>query len=210
MKSLILSTWLLLIFTILTTGCTSKTVTYFNNITLLGKPKKSVENPILQEIAEHLQTETNATLLYPGESSEAKNRLTLFLTDKYLKISFNDLKMFDPEQTILSPTVKEDLGQIAPILKQYPDIIIQIIGHAYEEGKKEKEIRHFADMRAISVAEYLYDQGFKQEILAKGCGDDVPRLHCPKEKPHMLCSSKNRRIEIFIYSNKSDVITRCR
>lgn len=209
MKSLILSTWPLLIFTLLVTGCTSKTVTYFNNITLLGKPKKSVKNPILQEIAEHLQAETNATLLYPGETPEEKNRLTLFLTDKYLKISFNDLKMFDPEQTILSPAVKDALGQIEPILKQYPDIIIQIIGHAYEEGSK-KEIRHFADMRAISVAEYLYDKGFRQEILAKGCGDDVPRQYCSKEKPHMLCSSKNRRVEIFIYSDKSDVITRCK
>lgn len=200
----------LILTLVLMGGCTSKTVTYFNNITLLGTHNREVKNPLLQKIADQIATETNATLLYAGDPlPEKRGHITLFLTDRYLKITFNAEKLFASTQTNIDDEIEADLKQIIPILKQYPGIIIQIIGHAYEEGKP-KEMRHYADTRAISTAEYLYTSGLKQEILAKGCGDSVPAQICPANRPHMLCAMHNRRIEIFIYSRKKDVITRCR
>jgi outer membrane protein OmpA-like peptidoglycan-associated protein len=201
-------TFFLLLFMMM--GCTSKTVTYFNKITLLGKTKKEVKNPLLQKIADQLATDTNATLLYAGDAPPQKSsNITLFVTDKYLKIIFNAEQLFSSTQTNLSDETRYYLNQIIPVLKEYPGIIVQIIGHAYEEGSP-KEMQHYADTRAISVAEYLYTAGLRQEILAKGCGDQVPKQICPKNKPHLLCAMHNRRIEIFIYTAKNDVITRCR
>ena len=208
MKFTSLTTLFLLLFVL--AGCTSKTVTYFNGITLLGTPKKEVKNPLLQKIADQIATETNATLLYTGDTPpENKKDITLFLTDKYLKIIFNADKLFTSTQTTIDNSTEHYLDMIIPILKQYPGIIIQIIGHAYEEGNP-KEMHHYADTRAISAAELLYTAGLRQEILAKGCGDQVPKQICPANRPHPLCAMHNRRIEIFIYSSKKDVITRCR
>ena len=198
--------FLLLLFS----GCTSKTMTYLDNIQLVGTPEKKVKNPTLQEIANILHTDTNATLLYVGDTPlRNDNNLTLFVTDTYLKIMFNHPQLFGRTQTLLSPALQKDLDQIIPILQKYPALIIQIIGHAYNEGTP-KEMRHYADMRAISVAEYLYAKGLKQDILAKGCGNDVPKKICPQKKPHTLCDIGNRRIEMFLYSSKDAVITRCK
>ncbi len=195
---------------LLLTGCTSKTVTYLDGITLLGKPKSHVSNPTLQEIADILHTDANATLLYIGQPlPDNKKSLIVFVTDKYLKIMFPVPNMFAKEQTSLSDTCQKELQKLIPVLQKYPGVIIQIIGHAYEEGDA-RQMRHFADMRAISVAEYLYESGLKQEILAKGCSDQVPKKICNPNKPHTLCSMQNRRVEVFIYSKKADVITKCR
>lgn len=210
MKSGYLWTLMLVILTMVMAGCTSKTVTYFNKITLLGNPWKKVDNPMLQEVAEQIVTDANATLLYKGDLPPAESSgTTLFLTDKYLKIYFNTVELYRPGQTTLGKTMRSRLNHIIPTLKKYPALIIQIIGHAYEEGKAKK-MRHYADNRAISVAEYLYTAGLKQEILAKGCADQVPKELCPQNRPHPLCAMHNRRIEIFLYSSKKDVITRCR
>ena len=200
------------ILIVLFTGCTSKTSSYINSITFLGKKNKAakIDNKILVEIANLIQHETNASLS-SGKTiqPESEKSVALFLTDKYLKISFNLPTMFVRTDSNLNLETTNYLKKIIPVLQKYPDIIIQVIGHAYDEGT-EKEMQHYADLRAISVAEFLYNSGLKQDILAKGCSDLIPRKKCNLEKPHMLCSAKNRRIALFIYTSKDDLITKCR
>ena len=191
-------------------ACSTKTTTYINGFSLLGKSKQEVSNKTLQQIADNIHTETNATLLYTKDAyRDSDGSLTLFLTNRYLKIMLDPDTTFSPGDTIPGNHLKKELDAIIPVLQKYPAVIIQIIGHAYDEGSKA-QMRHYADLRAIAIAEYLYEKGLKQDILAKGCGNDVPRKICPSDKPHLLCSMRNRRIEIFIYSAKADVITRCR
>jgi outer membrane protein OmpA-like peptidoglycan-associated protein len=191
-------------------GCTSKTVTYLDNVQLVGTSKQTVKNATLQEIADIFHADTNATVLHIGDTPpQNDNNLTLFVTKRYLKIMFNHPQLFDSTETLLSPVLQDNLDQIIPILQKYPALIIQIIGHAYNEGTP-KEMRHYADMRAISVAEYLYAKGLKQDILAKGCGSDVPKKVCSQKGLHKLCDMRNRRVEIFLYTSKDDVITRCK
>ncbi len=191
-------------------ACSTKTTTYINGFRLLGKSKQEVSNKTLQEIADYIHTETNATLLYTKDAyRDSDGNLTLFLTNRYLKIMLDPDTTFSPGNTIPGNHLKKELDAIIPVLQKYPAVIIQIIGHAYDEGSKA-QMRHYADLRAIAIAEYLYEKGLKQDILAKGCGNAVPWKICPSDKPHLLCSMRNRRIEIFIYSAKADVITRCR
>jgi outer membrane protein OmpA-like peptidoglycan-associated protein len=205
----------ILIFTVIFiffAGCTTKTSSYINSITFLGKKERTpkTDNKILGEIASLIQQETNASLTTEKTAQkESEKSITLFLTDKYLKISFNIPTMFVRTDSNLNLETTNYLKEIIPVLQKYPDIIIQIIGHAYDEGTA-KEMQHYADLRAISVAEFLYNSGLKQDILAKGCSDLIPRKECNLEKPHLLCSAKNRRIALFIYTSKNDLITKCR
>ena len=195
---------------LLLSACTSKTITYIEKVTLLGNSKAQVNNPTLQKIANILQADTNATLLYVNRHTpHTKSPFIVFVTDKYLKILFNTSHMFAEEETTINDWLKAQLQLLIPTLHKYPNIVIQIIGHAYEEGNTQK-LRHYADLRAINAAAYLYEAGLKQEILAKGCSDVVPKQKCNPEKPHSLCSMQNRRIEIFLYSDKADVITKCK
>lgn len=194
------------------TGCSSKTTTYIENITFLGKQEtSSVQNETLKQIAASLASDQeNTTIGYQRIQQQNDDKpIYILVTNRYLKISFNLVKMFVRTDTNLNDEATYYIEKLIPILKQYPNIIIQVIGHAYDEGT-QKEMQHYADLRAISVAELLFNSGLKQEILAKGCSDFIPKEKCNLDKPHTLCSSKNRRVDIFIYTDKADIITKCR
>lgn len=200
----------IVIFTLLSTGCTSKTTSWIEGIRYTGSAKKlPVKNETLKEIAKLIQQETNASLAVRIPHEEENRPVNLLLTDKYLKISFYLTQMFGRTETILNDETQYYLQKIAPILSKYPGILIQVIGHAYDEGKPD-QMQHYADLRAISVAEYLFNNGLKQEILAKGCSNFIPRVQCDLTKPHTLCSDKNRRVDLFIYTDKADLITKCK
>ena len=201
------------IFIILLQGCTTKTYEYINSISLPGIHKTKqprIKNKILQELAHLLQEDTNATLQVAGTPViPLHDGINLYLTDRYLKISFKLTTMFVRTDTNLNLETTQNMRKIIPALQKYPRIIIQVIGHAYDEGTK-KEMQHYADLRAISVAEFLFNNGLKQEVLAKGCSDLIPRKACDPTKPHRLCDAQNRRVDLFIYTDKDDIITKCR
>jgi len=194
------------------TSCSSKTTTYIEKITFLGKNNtSSIQNQTLKEIATSFAQDHEDTIVSYRRIQEQNDDKPIYVlvTDRYLKISFNLIKMFVRTDTNLNDEATYYIEKLIPILKRYPNIIIQVIGHAYDEGT-QKEMQHYADLRAISVAELLFNSGLKQEILAKGCSDFIPKEKCDLTKPHTLCSSKNRRVDIFIYTDKADIITKCR
>ncbi len=195
---------------IILTGCTTKRSTYIEKISFFGKkahPKS--KNPVLHEIALLIQKDTNASLSETISQAPGSAQINLYLTDKYLKISFNLTTMFVRTDSNLNFETTQAMQKIIPVLQKYPDIIIQVIGHAYDEGTP-KEMQHYADLRAISVAELFFNSGLKQEILAKGCSDLIPKERCNLDKPHLVCSAKNRRVDLFIYTDKDALITKCR
>ncbi len=206
-------TSLLSVFTILVGGCTTKTYEYINHISFPGIAKQKtpeIKNKTLQEIANLLKQDTNASLQIAGTPvTDTPKGINLYLTDKYLKISFTLTRMFVRTDSNLNEETTQYMKKIIPVLQKYPHIIIQVIGHAYDEGTP-KEMQHYADLRAISVAELLFNSGLKQEVLAKGCSNLIPRKECALNKPHRLCSAQNRRVDLFIYTNRDDIITKCR
>ncbi len=195
-------------------GCSSKTTSYITRLHVFGQDKQnnSVQkrNYILQKIATQLQKDTDASLYKDDKHSQnSKSDINLYLKEKYLKIYFQNILFFQPQSTILTQEARAYLEEIAVVLQKYPHIIVQLIGHAYKEAKPKK-MQHISDYRAISAAEILYSSGLKQEILAKGCADHIPISICDNNNSNKTCEASNRRVDIFIYSSKEDVITKCR
>ena len=194
-------------------GCSSKTTSYVTGLHIFGAHKQnnlpSKTDPVLKEIALLLQKDLNGYLYSDIKMQKNTNTINLYLTNRYLKIYFQNILFFQPQSTLLSEEARTYLEQIAPILHKYPQIIIQLIGHSYKEGKPKK-MQHISDYRAISAAEILYAAGVKQEILAKGCSDHIPINICDNNNSNTTCEASNRRVDIFIYASKHDVITKCR
>ncbi len=180
-------------------GCSSKTTSYITGLHVFGKTthKEPVikTNPELKKIATDINKDKDQT------------HIGVYLTDKYLKIYPKDILFFAPKSTILTQEAKTYLHNLVPILSKYSEIIIQLIGHAYKESNLKK-MQHLSDYRAISAAEILYNEGIKQEILAKGCSNLIPLNPCTNKDKN--CEQSNRRVDIFIYASKQDVITKCR
>lgn len=100
-----------------------------------------------------------------------------------------DRVYFLVDQTNLTPEGREILTRQAEWLKQYPDVTIQVEGHADERGTREYNISLSA-RRATNTRNFLISQGVK--------GSRVASIAYGKEKPAQLCDaeecwSQNRR-----------------
>ncbi len=100
-----------------------------------------------------------------------------------------DRVYFLVDQTDLTSEGREILSRQAEWLQQYPDVIIQVEGHADERGTREYNIG-LSKKRATNTRNYLISQGVK--------GNRVASIAFGKEKPAQLCDaeecwSQNRR-----------------
>jgi peptidoglycan-associated lipoprotein len=100
-----------------------------------------------------------------------------------------DRVYFLVDQTDLTPEGREILTRQAEWLQQYPDVTIQVEGHADERGTREYNISLSA-RRATNTRNFLISQGVK--------GSRVSSIAYGKEKPAQLCDaeecwSQNRR-----------------
>lgn len=100
-----------------------------------------------------------------------------------------DRVYFLVDQTNLTPEGREILSRQAEWLQKYPDVTIQVEGHADERGTREYNISLSAQ-RATKTRNFLISQGVK--------GSRVASIAYGKEKPAQLCDaeecwSQNRR-----------------
>jgi peptidoglycan-associated lipoprotein len=100
-----------------------------------------------------------------------------------------DRVYFLVDQTSLTPEGREVLARQAEWLQKYPDVTIQVEGHADERGTREYNISLSAK-RATVTRNFLISQGVK--------GSRVASIAFGKEKPAQLCDaeecwSQNRR-----------------
>ena len=100
-----------------------------------------------------------------------------------------DRVFFLEDQSTLTATAKESLMKQASWLQQYPDVAIQIEGHADERGTREYNISLSA-RRATTVRNFLISQGISQKRVASiAYGKERPAAMCDAEE----CWSQNRR-----------------
>ncbi len=100
-----------------------------------------------------------------------------------------DRVYFLVDQTDLTSEGREILTRQAEWLQQYPEVTIQVEGHADERGTREYNISLSAK-RATNSRNFLISQGVK--------GSRVASIAYGKEKPAQLCDaeecwSQNRR-----------------
>jgi peptidoglycan-associated lipoprotein len=100
-----------------------------------------------------------------------------------------DRVYFLVDQTSLTPEGREILTRQAQWLEQYPNVTVQVEGHADERGTREYNISLSA-RRATATRNFLLSQGVN--------GSRVSSIAYGKERPASLCDaeecwSQNRR-----------------
>ena len=79
-------------------------------------------------------------------------------TQEDLEVSVGDRVLFDYDSSVLDPVATQTLDRQAAWLKQYPDVIVTIEGHADERGTREYNLA-LGDRRANAVKNYLVALG---------------------------------------------------
>jgi OOP family OmpA-OmpF porin len=101
---------------------------------------------------------------------------------------------FDVNRDTIRASSNTVLDQAAKILKEYPSLRVQIVGHTDDTGTREHNLA-LSLRRAEAVRNYLVAQGVSVEsIEARGAGPDEP-LAIEKTRE---ARQKNRRIEFSI------------
>jgi peptidoglycan-associated lipoprotein len=100
-----------------------------------------------------------------------------------------DRVYFLVDQTTLTPEGREILSRQAQWLQNYPDVTVQVEGHADERGTREYNISLSA-RRATATRNYLISQGVKSSRVSSiAYGKERPAQSCDAEE----CWSQNRR-----------------
>lgn len=114
-------------------------------------------------------------------------------TARGLIVNLSDV-LFDVDQATLKPGAREKLARIAGILSSYPDLKIEIEGHADSTGSEEHN-QQLSERRAQSVRAYFNQQGVIRPIVAAvGFGESRPVATNGTAEGRQ----QNRRVEIIV------------
>jgi outer membrane protein OmpA-like peptidoglycan-associated protein len=101
---------------------------------------------------------------------------------------------FDNNQATIRKASETALDKAVQILKEYPSLRVEVIGHTDSRGARERNVE-LSLLRANAVREHLATQGIDpSRIVAKGEGPDVPIT--TNDSP--AGRQKNRRIEFRV------------
>ena len=194
-----------LIFTVFYTGCSTK-----------------------KQIEPQIKSDEKDFLVYPAPMGSETYSLNLLMTKimencqakavkdqnnsifvkhytDYIKIDLNDKIDFRNGSYILTKHAKEKLTCVAPIIKEQKGLFIVVTGHA-SDNKESQNNQHLSDDRAISLAELFFNEGIRDEIFAKGCSDKNPDTNNIDKYNKLI----NRKVYIYIYTNKSNIKNHCK
>jgi peptidoglycan-associated lipoprotein len=110
-------------------------------------------------------------------------------SERDFMVNVGDRIYFLADQSTLTPEAQEVLRRQAAWLRQYPQVTIQVEGHADERGTREYNIALSA-RRATATREFLVAQGLQANRLSTiAYGKERPVALCDAES----CWSQNRR-----------------
>ena len=143
----------------------------FVGLLVLAGCSKSEKPDLLSQ-----STVNNATQVAPG-------------SERDFIVNVGDRIYFLVDQTDLTPEGMETLQRQAQWLNQYPNVSIQVEGHADERGTREYNIALSA-RRSTATREFLISQGVSAERIATlAYGKERPVALCDAES----CWAQNRR-----------------
>ena len=103
--------------------------------------------------------------------------------------------LFAVDSTVVSQTLRRDLGVLANNLNRYPGSTVQVVGHTDNTGTAAYN-QDLSERRAGAVGAVLINRGVSaRRIIAIGRGEDQPIASnlTPEGR------AKNRRVEIVIW-----------
>ncbi len=110
-------------------------------------------------------------------------------SERDFMLNVGDRVHFLVDQSTLTPEAKQILTRQAAWLRQYPNVTVQIEGHADERGTREYNIALSA-RRAETVKRFLVSQGISSSRISTiAYGKERPVALCDAEQ----CWAQNRR-----------------
>ncbi len=98
---------------------------------------------------------------------------------------------FDVDKDTIKPKSKTTLDNAVKVLKEFPSVRVEIIGHTDADGDRDHNV-DLSRRRAESVKKYLVDKGLDgSRITTRGAGPDEPIADNKTAKG----KAQNRRIE---------------
>lgn len=150
------------------------------------KNKVIVEDYSVGQVREIITKESN-NLRREYEEEEEDTKGYTFHIKEVITFEFND--------TTLSKDAKEQLIDIANLMKGSKRLKIKVIGHSDNQGT-ERANKKISEDRARVAADFLIDQGIAENrITIKGKGSSEPLVPNSTEAN----KAKNRRVEFEIY-----------
>ncbi|CAN5420401.1 peptidoglycan-associated lipoprotein Pal [soil metagenome] len=117
-------------------------------------------------------------------------------SEDQFKTEVGDTVYFLVDQSTLTAEGQETLRKQAAWLKEYPNVSIQVSGHADERGTREYNISLSAQ-RATATRSFLIAQGIEESRVSSiAYGKERPVALCDAEQ----CWSQNRRTVTVITS----------
>jgi len=153
------------------------------------------------EVADTLNTEVNNN---PDAEQNINEDLIVSNTDSYVKIMFRDDMMFASNSATPTYSASTKISKLTPILQNYPDTIVQVVGHTDSKGTLSYN-QDLSEKRATSVGNTINSTSISNSIYTKGCSYTKEIAPNTTESNMAL----NRRVEIYLYADSSVIVDPC-
>lgn len=105
---------------------------------------------------------------------------------------------FSPEASTLTDALKNELDQLAQVLRAYPELAIQLDLHTDDQGSRQ-DLRQLSADQGKALKDYLVSAGVQPEAIStEGFGPDVP-LTANDTKAGR---AQNRRVELSLRTRR--------
>lgn len=151
------------------------------------------------EVARALGTGVNND---PLASLDPNNDIIVSKSSNYVKIMFRDKMMFASNSSNLQSRAKAKVKKVGILLANYPQTVVGVAGFTDNDGSYEYN-QKLSQKRAINVGNLLAVNG---KPFTKGCSYDKAIVPNNSSKNKAL----NRRVEVYLYANQSNMSDPCR
>ncbi len=151
------------------------------------------------EIARALGTGVNND---PLAALDPNQTLIVSKTSNYVKIMFRDPMMFASASARLQPNARYKVQKVGQLLANYPQTVVGVAGFTDNQGGYEYNL-DLSQRRAATVANLLSRNGYPR---TKGCSFDKAIAPNNSARHRAL----NRRVEVYLYANQSNMTNPCR
>ena len=132
-----------------------------------------------------------------ADQPQALNRTdSLYITGEKYKVQLRQDFKFNFNEAVLNENAKAYLDELARMLKQNPNLKVEVIGHTDDVGS-DADNQKISGLRAKVTMGYLVSKGInanRLKLTAKGKSEPVAPNNTEENR------TKNRRVEFVVYS----------
>jgi len=141
----------------------------------------------------------------PNAQANMASDIIVSKRDNFVQLTFRDNMMFDTNSAYPTPEASSKIAQVGAVLRQYPQTVVQVVGHTDNRGSYAYN-KTLSQNRAANVANTIRNSGISNSVSSAGCSFNksiVPNTSA-------VNMGMNRRVEIYLYPNQQLVSNQCR